>query len=135
METSSQEITETLNDLVNDGSSVGVYTLDLIVPLKLTSKITQLPTLESECFLRDLRSDKVKQIYILVTEDVCQTDIRLATVFAESERIISSSSVDESVLDEKIRIELYTSQSWESHQANPFYKDVMEFKDGLVSKY
>ena len=44
--TSSQEETETLNVLVNDGSSVGAYTLDLIVPPKLTSEITQLPTLE-----------------------------------------------------------------------------------------
>ena len=34
---SSQELTETLNVLVNDGSSVGAYTLDLIVPPKLTS--------------------------------------------------------------------------------------------------
>ena len=67
VETSSQEETETLNVLVNDGSSVGAYTLDLIVPPKLTSEITQLPTLEPKRFLRDLRSGKVKQICILVT--------------------------------------------------------------------
>ena len=46
MEKGSQEETETLNVLVNDGSSVGAYTLDLIAPPKLTSEITQLPTLE-----------------------------------------------------------------------------------------
>ena len=66
-ETSSQEETDTLNVLVNDGSRVGAYTLDLVVPPKLTSKITQLPTMEPKRFLRDLRSGKVKQICILVT--------------------------------------------------------------------
>ena len=48
-ETSSQEETETLNVLVNDGSSA--YTLDLIAPPKSTSEITQLPTLEPKRFL------------------------------------------------------------------------------------
>ena len=56
----SQEETETLNVLVNDGSSVGAYTIDLIAPPKLTSEITQLTTLEPKRFLRDLRSGKVK---------------------------------------------------------------------------
>ena len=41
----SQEVYETLNVLINDGSSVGAYTLDLIAPSKLTSEITQLLTL------------------------------------------------------------------------------------------
>ena len=127
-ETSSQEETETLNVLVNDGSNVGAYTLNLIVPPKLTSEIIQLPTLKPKRFLRDLRSGKVKQICILVTEDEYVTDIRSATVFAENERVLSSSSMDESVLDEKTRIERYTSQSWESLQANPLYKDLIEFK-------
>ena len=129
VETSSQEETETLNVLVNDGSSVGAYTLDLIVPPKLTSEITQLPTLEPKRFLRDLRSGKVKQICILITEDEYVADIRSAIVFAENERVLSSSSMDESVLDEKTRIERYASQSWESLQANPLYKDLIEFKD------
>ena len=44
-ETSSQEETETLNVLVNDGSSLAACTLDLIASPKLTSQITQLPTL------------------------------------------------------------------------------------------
>ena len=37
--------------------------------------------------------------------------------------------MDEIVLNEKTRIEHYTSQSWESLQANPLYKDLNEFKD------
>ena len=37
--------------------------------------------------------------------------------------------MDESVLDEKTRIERYTSQSWESLQANPLFKDLIKFKD------
>ena len=118
-----------MNGLVNDGSSVGAYTLDLIVPPKLTSEITQLPTLEPKRFLRDLRSGKVKHICILITEYAYVVDIRSAIVFAENERVLSSSSMDESVLDEKTRIERYTSQSWESLQANPLYKDLIEFKD------
>ena len=118
-----------MNVLVIDGSSVGAYTLDLIAPPKLTSEITQLPTLEPKRFLRDLRSGKFKQICTLVTEDEYVTDIRSATLFAENERVLSSSSMDESVLDEKTRIERYTSQSWESLESNPLYKDLIEFKD------
>ena len=57
------------------------------------------------------------------------TDIRSAVVFVENERVLSSSSMDESVLDEKTRIERYASQYWESLQANPVYKDLIEFKD------
>uniref|UniRef100_M4C0D3 Reverse transcriptase n=1 Tax=Hyaloperonospora arabidopsidis (strain Emoy2) TaxID=559515 RepID=M4C0D3_HYAAE len=37
--------------------------------------------------------------------------------------------MDESVLDEKTQIERQTSQSWESLQTNPLYKDLIEFKD------
>uniref|UniRef100_M4BWN0 RxLR effector candidate protein n=1 Tax=Hyaloperonospora arabidopsidis (strain Emoy2) TaxID=559515 RepID=M4BWN0_HYAAE len=75
VEKGSQEETETLNVLVNEGSSVGAYTLDLIAPPKLNSEITQLPTLEPKRFLRDLRSGKVKQICGLVTDDEYVTDI------------------------------------------------------------
>ena len=80
-------------------------------------------------FLRDLRSGKVKQICVLVTEDEYVIDIRMTTLFAENERVLSISSMDKSVLDEKTRIERYTSQSWESLKANPLYKDLIEFKD------
>uniref|UniRef100_A0AAV1TY07 Polyprotein n=1 Tax=Peronospora matthiolae TaxID=2874970 RepID=A0AAV1TY07_9STRA len=37
--------------------------------------------------------------------------------------------MDVSVLDEKTRIERYTSQSWESLKTNPSYKDLVEFRD------
>uniref|UniRef100_A0AAV1UVD3 Uncharacterized protein n=1 Tax=Peronospora matthiolae TaxID=2874970 RepID=A0AAV1UVD3_9STRA len=67
--------------------------------------------LEFKRFLRDLRSDKIKQVCVLVTEDEYVADIRSAQVFAENEQVLSSSSMDESVLDEKIRIERYMSQS------------------------
>ena len=76
MEKGSQEETETFHVLVDKGSSVGTYTLDLIAPPKLTSEITQLPTLEPKRFLQDLRSGKVKQICVLVTVDEYVTDIR-----------------------------------------------------------
>ena len=46
MEKDFQEIAETLNVLVNDGSREGAYTLDLYAPPKLTTEIIQLPTLE-----------------------------------------------------------------------------------------
>ena len=88
-----------------------------------------MPTLEQKRFLRDLRSEKVKQICVLVAEDEYVTDIRSAIVFAENERVLSSSSMDESGLDEKTRIELYTSRSWESLKTNPLYDDLTEFRD------
>ena len=120
-----------MNDLINDGSSVGNYTLDLIVPPKLNSEINQFPSLESKRFLRDLRRGIVKHICLLVADDEYVADIRSAMVFDENERVLRSSSMDESVLDEKTRIERYTSQSWGSHHANPLYKNLIEFKDVL----
>uniref|UniRef100_A0AAV1UFI5 Uncharacterized protein n=1 Tax=Peronospora matthiolae TaxID=2874970 RepID=A0AAV1UFI5_9STRA len=125
----SQEITESVNVLVNDGSSVGAYTLDLVTPPNSASEVVKLPTLESERFLRDLRSDKIKQICVLVKEDEYVPNIRSAQVFAENERVLSSSSMDESVLDEKTRIERYTSQSWESLKTNTLYEDLLKFRD------
>uniref|UniRef100_A0AAV1TEB8 Uncharacterized protein n=1 Tax=Peronospora matthiolae TaxID=2874970 RepID=A0AAV1TEB8_9STRA len=122
-------MTETLNVTVNNGSSVGAYTLDLIAPPNLTSEITQLPTLEHKRFLRDLRSGKVKQICVLVADDECVADIRSATMLTENKRVLSSSSTDEIVLDEKTRVERYVSQSWESLKTNPLYEDLVEFKD------
>ena len=43
VEISSQEITETSNVLVNDGSRIGSHTLDLIAPPKLTSESLSYP--------------------------------------------------------------------------------------------
>uniref|UniRef100_A0AAV1U4N5 Uncharacterized protein n=1 Tax=Peronospora matthiolae TaxID=2874970 RepID=A0AAV1U4N5_9STRA len=116
----SQKITESVNVSVNDGSNVGAYTLDLVTPPKSASEVVKLPSLESERLSRDLRSDKIKQICVLVTEDEYVADIRSAQVFAENDWVLSSSSMDASVLDEKTRIERYTSQSWESLKTNPF---------------
>ena len=48
MEVSSHEMTETLNVLVNDGSSIGIHILDLIAPPKLTLEITRLPPLNQK---------------------------------------------------------------------------------------
>uniref|UniRef100_A0AAV1U074 Peptidase A2 domain-containing protein n=1 Tax=Peronospora matthiolae TaxID=2874970 RepID=A0AAV1U074_9STRA len=42
----SQKITETVNVLVNDGSSVGAYALNLVTPPKSASEVIKLPTLE-----------------------------------------------------------------------------------------
>uniref|UniRef100_A0AAV1UYB2 Uncharacterized protein n=1 Tax=Peronospora matthiolae TaxID=2874970 RepID=A0AAV1UYB2_9STRA len=123
-----QEITETVNVLVNDGSSVGTYTLDLVTPPKSASEVVKLPTLEYIRFLRDLLSDKIKQICVLFTDEKYAADIRSA-VFTELERVLSSSSMDESVIDEKTRLERYTSQSWESLKTNHLYKDLVEFRD------
>ena len=120
-----QEVTETINVLVNDGTRVGASTLELVAPPKLTSEITALPTLEPKRFLRDLRRGKITQICVLVAENEYVTDIRSDVVFAENERVLSSSSMDESVLDEKPRIERFKCQSWESLKENPLYEDLV----------
>ena len=39
--------------------------------------------------------------------------------------------MDEIVLDEKTRIERYTSQSWESLKTNPLYDELAESRDVL----
>uniref|UniRef100_A0AAV1V9U7 Reverse transcriptase domain-containing protein n=1 Tax=Peronospora matthiolae TaxID=2874970 RepID=A0AAV1V9U7_9STRA len=62
-------------------------------------------------------------------EDEHVADIRSAQVFAENERDLSSSSMDESVIDEKTRTERYTSHFWESLKTNPLYKDLVEFRN------
>uniref|UniRef100_A0AAV1TGL1 Reverse transcriptase n=1 Tax=Peronospora matthiolae TaxID=2874970 RepID=A0AAV1TGL1_9STRA len=52
-------------------------------------------------------------------------------MFIKNERVLSSSSMDEGVLDEKTRVERYDSQSWESLKTNQIYEDLVEFKDVL----
>ena len=129
MEISSQDITEILNVLMNDRSSLVSYTLDFMSPPKLISLITPLSPLNKKRFLRDLRSGKVKQICVLIAEYEYASDIQSAMVFAENERFLSSSSMDASALDEKTRIERYTPKSWESIKANSIYDDLMEYRD------
>ena len=129
MEVSYHEMTETLNVMVTDGSSIDSYTLDLIAPPKLTLEITQLPPMNQNSFLRDLCSSKVKQICVLVAEDEYVSDIRSVMVFAEDERVLSRSSIDESFLDVKTRMERSTSQSWKSLKANSLYDILMKFRD------
>jgi hypothetical protein len=124
-----QDVTETLNVLANDGTRVGAITLELVEPPKSASEITTLPTLEPKRLLRDLRRGKVTQICVLVADDEDVTDIRSTVVFTEKERLLSSSSMDESVLDEKTRVERFTSQSWKSLKSNPLYDDLVEFND------
>ena len=87
------------------------------------------PQLNQKRFLRGLRSGKVKQICVLVAEVEYVSDIRSAMVFAGDKRVLVTSSMDESVLDEKTRIDRYTSRSWESLKVNPRYDDLMEFRD------
>ena len=73
---------------------------------KLISEIIQFPTLALNQFLRDLQSGIILQTCVLVTEDDHVTDIRSAVIFAENERVLSS-SMDESVFDDKARIERF----------------------------
>ena len=71
VKTTIKNIPEVLDVLDNDGSSVGDdYTLDITAPPKLTAEITQLHTTKLNQLLRNLRSSKVNQICILVTEDM-----------------------------------------------------------------
>ena len=57
------------------------------------------------------------------------TNSRSAVIFEDNERVLCSSLMDESVLNEKTWIERYTPQSWESLQTNPLYKDLIELED------
>ena len=52
MEKNSQEGTEILNVLVNDGSRVGAYTHNLHAPAKLTSEMKQLLNVDG-CYLKE----------------------------------------------------------------------------------
>ena len=85
--------------------------------------------MEQKCFLRDLQSCIVKRIFVLLPEADYVIDIWSTIVFAEDERVLSSSSIDDHALVEKTSIELYTSQSWESILTKLLYKDLIEVKD------
>ena len=49
--------------------------------------------------------------------------------FATDECLCSSSSMDESVLEEKTKKERFASQSWASLKSNPLFEDLWEFRD------
>ena len=62
-------------------------------------------------------------------------NIRSAVILAENEQVLSISSMEESVNDEKTWNERYTFQSWESLQANPLYMNLVSFKDVFLNPY
>ena len=64
----------------------------------------------------------------IVSGDEYVADNRSATVFTETERVLSSSSMNESILYETNRIQRYTSQFGESIQKDPLYKDLIKFR-------
>ena len=65
---------ETLNVSADDKSSVDAFIMDVVVPLKFSSEISSLPILECQQTLRDLRSDKVRKVGVLVVKDEYLTD-------------------------------------------------------------
>jgi hypothetical protein len=85
--------------------------------------------MEPKRFLHELSRGKIEQICVLVPEDEHVEDIRSLLVNSSSADLRSSSSMDESVLDEKTRIERYEAQSWESIKGNPIYDVVREYED------
>lgn len=84
--------------------------------------------LEPKRFLQDMRSSKVKQLCVILSEHDCVTDIRSELIFTDNERFLSSLSMDESLLDEKGRIQRYTSQPWESLTTNPSHESSIIYK-------
>ena len=62
-------VTETLYVLVNEGSSVGAYDLDLIALFEVKFRDQTAGNSNTKRFFRDLPSAKVKRICVLVAED------------------------------------------------------------------
>jgi hypothetical protein len=107
--------------LVNTGSQVGITELELENPPKDVEGLTALPGLSLKKFMKELRAGKITQFCMLTIDGESES---LAAMTAAT-----TSSMDIDVLDDKTKIERYQSQSWESLKTNPFYKDILEFKD------
>ena len=120
------EETLTLNVIVSDGSKVGKTTLQLDSPPTTAKELLELPVLEHKRFLRELRKGDFTQVCMLVVDD---EHAKCPLHFAIEECLCSSSSMDESVLDEKTKKERFASQSWESLKSNPLFEDLWEFRD------
>ena len=118
--------TMTLNVIVNSGTEVGAATLELESPPTTEKELLGLPELKHSVFLKQLRKGDFTQVCMLVVDDEHE---KCPLHFATSECLCSSSSMDESVLDEKTKKERFASQSWESLKSNPLFEDLWEFRD------
>lgn len=123
---SPSEETMTLNVIVNDGLKVGKATLELESPPSTAKELMELPVLQHKVFLKQLRKGDFTQVCMLVVDDEHE---KCPLHFATDECLCSSSSMDESVLDEKTKRERFASQSWESLKSSPLYEDLWEFRD------
>ena len=125
----SQSTSTTLyNVVVNDGSRVGKCQLDLENPPSEVEGLTSLPVMSHKRLIKELRSGKIEQLCMIVTNDESIVDLRSVASSMEVQ-LGSSSSMDIEVLDDKTKIERYESQSWESLKDNPLYDDLIEYKD------
>ena len=116
----------TLNVIVNDGCKVGKATLQLESPPTSAKELLELPVLKHAAFLKQLRKGDFTQVCMLVVDDEHE---KCPLHFATDECLCSSSSMDESVLEEKTKKERFASQSWASLKSNPLFEDLWEFRD------
>jgi hypothetical protein len=67
-------------------------------------------------FLKKLKQRSFEQVCMIVRDDL------------SSEDLMSSSTMDPSVLDQRTKIERFESQSWEALKANPVYELALKYK-------
>ena len=118
--------------VVNDGERVGVAQLVLEDPPATMAELQALQVMSQKRLMKELKSAKIEQICMIVTEDDHVADIRTlrcAEVFAQT-----SSSMDLDILDEKTRIERYEAQSWDALKDNPVVDVLRCFKDVFPEK-
>ena len=121
---------EILNVLVDDGTSIGPYTLDMMPPprgnlrrLLICPRWNRIVSciicaLKIQADLGRCRGRRVRH-----------RNIRSTMVLAKVERVISTSSMNVSDLFEKTRIELCTYHSWFLLKTNLMYDDLIELRD------
>ena len=107
--------------ILNTGSQVAKVELELENPPKHVGGLLALPGMSLKKFMKELRAGKISQL-CMITIDGDMDSVAAMTA-------ATSSSMDIDVLDDKTKIERYESQSWESLKTNPFYDDILEFKD------
>ena len=73
-------------------------------PPSKASELIRLPVMEPEEFQESLSRDEIEQVYVITRE---------ADDTMNTEHLLSTSTLDPEVLDEKTRLERFESQGWD----------------------
>ena len=104
---------ERVNVLINDQNRLATYSVQVENPPSSVEELTAPPVWHYRTFLKELKRDSIEQIcWVSSIEDV-----------------MSTSTMDETVLDDKTKKERFESQTWEALRTNPVHDLLLEYRD------